>query len=235
MQFLNSLTRPNSLRSIILGVAVISVAATLLHAKKPPSGGDTEPVLYAVLPQPDYEISDELLEDSRDGLLIRGAKVDGELVGIEFLIGRADSNSIVISNPAVAAQLPMLIGWSDDDGYVYTDQNSPTMLHGGPLVIDAATKRNPLATAVFFFGGFNRIGDRQMHRLDAIVDISGPGDQDGAQFPHGIDPGQVYTIRMHDWYVSHDTGSGKNAYRGPVLDSDGDPMGDTIIELLRVQ
>lgn len=235
MRFLNSLARTNrylpGLAACALGTALLSLAASVIYARPP---GSSDPVVYAVLPQPDYDIRIEDLDSSHDGLLVRGAIVDGQLVGIEQLVGRADADTVVISNPAVATLLPMLHGWVDEDGFLYDDTNPPDLLHNGPMAIYAPTRKSP-ATLKFYYGGYNRVGDRQMHLLEAIADISGPGDPDGTGFPNGVAPGQVYKITLRDWYVTHDTKSGKDAYQGRVVDSDGIPIGDTVIELLRVQ
>lgn len=213
----------------ILSVALLGWMATALHAAPP---GD--PVKFEILAQPDYDLSWADLSESRDGLLIRGAKVGPDLLGIEFLVGRTDSNSVVISNPAVGAHLPMLIGWVDEEGFRYDEHNAAKLIHGGPMAIHAPAKRHA-AMLEFYFGGFNRVGDHELHVLEGVAQISGPGDPDGIDFPHGVALNESYRITVSEWSVRHDTGSKKNAYQGPVIDSDSRFIGRTVIELRRIQ
>ena len=60
--------------------------------------------------------------------------------------------------------------------------------------------------------------------------IIGPAsDPEGKDFPLGVNVDETYTIYLFNWFLSHDTGSGKLAYEGPVSG------GDTVIELTRKQ
>jgi hypothetical protein len=231
---------------------IVAVPGTAL-AKKPEGGGGgkTEAQEFSVLPQPagSEDINgDGVVNELDHGMLIRGEIIvneegildydanTGDDGGFVNICGRADSN-IVINRPSLAIQRPMLVGFMDEnDGTDYEGVgNDPFRLSGGPLVIVAASKRNP-ASAIYFFRTLNKIGEPQTHRLDAVADITGPeSDPLGANFPNGIAVGEVYTVTLTNWFLSHDTGSGKQAFNGPVVDEFGDPKGETVIQLKRKQ
>lgn len=231
MRFLNALTRTKSfLLAAILGLA----AGPMLTLAKGKPGGETQTQKFSVS-QPDVN-GDGVVDASDHGLLIVGAwplDADGNRYlsdDISLLCGRASSSDVVINNPPPAVLLPMLADFVDEDGDAWIDTNTdPYRISGGTLVFNAASG-NSGPTATYFFGAFNKNGDHQMHRLDADAVIMGPHAEVPAEgFPLGAAIGETYTVFLSNWYLSHDTGSAKLAYEGPV---DG---GATIIVVERFQ
>ncbi len=138
---------------------------------------------------------------------------------------------------SAALALPMLEGWSDEDGDIWVNADRlPGTLDGIPrtfastiFTIQPPSKNGTLGYAIIFFIARNKKGEFQWHRLDAIAEWDGGADDPfGRNFPFGS---SQYEVVLSQWIMSHDKKSAKDAYTGPVVDSDGNWIGQTTFYL----